>query len=124
MSRNDWANWSYAFMDNHPDAKCFSTEPAYCKFDVSCSSIPSDPSKISENLELSLPGFDFKVDYRDLLIEGSIVGFPDTKCIIGIFQMSKVGESEFTTQWFMGSALMDKYYWVFDSYKYPTSENP
>jgi|APSaa5957512535_1039671.scaffolds.fasta_scaffold493623_1 hypothetical protein len=38
--------------------------------------------------------------------------------------MSKDNEAEYATQWFMGSALMDKYYWVFDSYKYPTSENP
>ena len=44
MPANDFSNFIFAFNDVHKDAKCHTTEPGYCKFDVPCSSIPSDPS--------------------------------------------------------------------------------
>lgn len=60
----------------------------------------------------------FNVDFNDLLIPGNFMGLDDSKCIVGVFKVKPNGVSASATEWFLGSAFMDKYYTVFDNTNY------
>lgn len=66
---------------------------------------------------------DFNVDFEDLLVPWTYFGGDDSKCVLGVLQAVETTATSSPTQWFLGTAFMDKYYTIFDNTNYTSDPN-